>query len=96
MRYMVLAGVLAFALCAGVCEAEDGKVKNASTVITVKTVEEETESGAGLKHIGLGDNPEDRAEEPVAEVGVMSPGESYDENTGFPDVVESDSDMELQ
>lgn len=92
MKYMVLAGVLAFALCAGICEAEAGKVKDASTA----AVEEETENGTGLKHIDAGDNPEDRLEEPVTQVGIMNPGESYNDNTGLPDVTESDSDMELE
>jgi hypothetical protein len=88
MRYAVLAGALAFTLCAGVCEAEDGKVENASEAAVVT---EEAGSGAGLKHIDVGETPE----EPVTRVGVMSEGESYNSNTGFPDVVESDSEMEI-
>ncbi|MCX5678261.1 MAG: hypothetical protein NTY76_04040 [Candidatus Omnitrophica bacterium] len=89
MRYAVLAGALAITLCAGICEAEDGKVKNASAAAVIT---EETESGTGLKHIDTGDS----SEEPVTQVGTMGPGESYDENTGFPDVVESDSSMDTR
>jgi len=88
MKYAVLAGALAFTLCAGVCEAEEGKVDNASAPAVAT---EEIKSGSGLKHIDTGDN----LEEPVTQVGTMSPGESYDENTGVPNVTESDSEMEL-
>lgn len=97
MKYAVLAGALAFALCAGICEAEDGKVKAASTAVAAETAEfeEGTGNGTGLKNIDLGDDSEDRLEEPAAQVGIMSPGESYNENTGIPDVTESDSDMEM-
>jgi len=88
MKYMVLAGALAFSLCAGVCEAEDGKAQGSSGQTAVA---ESTGSGSGLKHIDLGDN----VEQNVDRVGVMEPGQSYDENTGMPDVVNSDGDMNL-
>ena len=89
MRYVILAGALAFTLCAGVCGAEDGATENASAGAAIT---EEAEGGTGLKHIDTGD----RAEEPVTQVGVMNPGENYDDNTGFPDVVESDSSMDSE
>lgn len=90
MKYVALAGALAFTLCAGVCEAEDGKAKDASgnTAVT-----QETSSSKGLKHIDLG---EDDYERPVTQMGTMSEGQSYGDNTGFPNTVESDSDMNLQ
>lgn len=93
MKYAVLMGALAFTLCAGVCEAEDDKTKNVSGAVATS---EETRGGTELKHIDVGDDSDTRAEEPVTQVGVMSPGESYNPNTGFPDVVQSDSDMDLR
>jgi len=85
---MVLAGALAFALCAGVCGAEDegDKISSGSMAAT-----QGTEDSAGFEDTDSGNKPV----EPDAEVGVMSPGQSYDENTGLPDTVESDSDMDL-
>lgn len=93
MKYAVLMGALAFMLYGGVCEAENGKVENAPVDAEVS---EEVEEGTGLRHIDVGDDSDSRVEEPVSQIGVMSPGESYDENTGLPDVVESDSSMEIQ
>lgn len=89
MKYMVLAGALAFSLCAGVCEAEDSKAQGASGQTAAV---EASGSRGGLKHIDLGDDHEDS----VNSVGTMSAGQNYDDNTGFPNVVKSDGDMNLQ
>ena len=90
MKYVVLAGVLAFTLCAGLCEAEDGKGKVENT--SGPTAAGKACNSTGLKHIDLGDDNE----RPVNQVGVMSPGQNYDDSTGFPNIVKSDSDMDLQ
>ena len=85
MKYVVLAGALAFALSTGICEAAGDKPKVApgSTAVSQESGEK-----IGSKHIDLG-------EEPVTSVGVMDKGQNYSANTGFPRVVKSDSDMEL-
>jgi len=87
MRYMALAGALAFALYAGICGAEDESDKSSSGAVAVTR---DAASPSNLKHIDLGDN----SQEPVTRVGVMDPGQSYDGSTGLPNVVESDSDMD--
>ncbi|GEM_PF-3738985 len=86
MKYVVSAIVLALVLCAGICSGADENVKVApdSTVVTQKT-----NTNAGVKNIDLG-------EEPVTRVGVMPQGQNYGGNTGFPSVVKSDGDMDLQ
>ncbi len=85
MKYVVLTGALALALCTGICEAADEKAKVTSDPAAVT---QKSDANGGLKHIDLGD-------EPVTRVGTMSEGESYSENTGFPNVVKSDGDMDI-
>ena len=85
MRYAILAGTLALAMSTGACEAADEKVNNSSEPAVVS---QKSDSDRGLKHIDLG-------EEPVTRVGVMSQGQNYGDNTGFPSVVKSDADMDL-
>jgi predicted nucleic acid-binding Zn-ribbon protein len=108
MKYVVLAGAIyLFVLCSGICEAvptEDKNVVGVSAVIQAQkeenisaapVVKEEVpgdkEADAEVKHI----DRENDDDQDVAQVGVMSPGQSYDENSGFPDVVDSDSSMDL-
>lgn len=89
MKYTVLAGALALTLCAGLCEAEDLKTTTAS--------KQDASSRAACNYstksrrIDLGDS----SGEPVSHIGVMSPGKNYDGNTGFPNIVNSDADMNL-
>ena len=108
MKYMVLAGVIYFfVLCAGICGAQDLKDESVSGTSAV-TQGQEDESVSGTSAVmqeAPGDEEADAGvvhldrvyddDQDVAQVGVMSPGQSYDENTGFPDVVPSDSNMEL-
>ena len=89
MKYVILAGALAFSLCTGVCEAEEGKAEGSSGQAGVVAV---SDSQKKLKHIDLGDDHEDT----VTSVGTMSEGQNYDGNTGFPNVVRSDGDMNLE
>lgn len=86
MKYLIWMLALALTLCVGVCKAEDAKV--VSTEGNVVVTEQEIDSEEGVKNI----DPDEEADR----MGAMSPGQSYDENTGLPDVVESDSDMDLQ
>ncbi len=90
MRSVALAGVLALALTAGVCGAEDYSNSDDAALQTKTAVAHESEEGAGIKHIDEGD-----VDTPVTRVGVMQDGQSYDDDTGMPDMVNSDSDMEL-
>ena len=108
MKYMVLAGAIyLFALCSGICGAEDlndESVSGASAVTqgqedesvsgasaVTQEVPGDEEADAGVAHLDrVYDDDQD-----VAQVGVMSPAQSYDENTGFPDVVPNDSDMDM-
>ena len=89
MKYVVLAGALAFSLCAGVCEAEETKMQGASGQAAATGAKA---SCGVLKHIDLGDDHE----ESITTVGTMSQGQNYDGNTGFPNVVKSDGDMNLE
>ncbi len=86
MKQFALAGVLTLALCAGDCMAIDDKTKASSEAAT--PAEQNNGSKRPLKHIDLG-------EEPVSTVGTMSQGQNYSENSGFPNVVQSDGDMEI-
>ncbi|MFH1190507.1 MAG: hypothetical protein V1682_07470 [Candidatus Omnitrophota bacterium] len=96
MRYAVLAGALAFVLCSGICYAEDAEAGNGTEAGAVAVVaEDESGSAAAGSDVGCHIDTEEGVEEPVDRVGVMSPGQSYDENTGLPDVVESDSSMDM-
>ena len=107
MKCMVMAGAIAFALCSGICEAEELKNEGVSgaSAVTQEQKEESVsaapavkqevsigkETAAEVKHL----DRENDDDQDVAQVGVMSPGQSYDESSGFPDVVKSDSDMDL-
>ena len=93
MKCMVLAGAIyLFALCSGICGAQDLNDESVSgTSAETQETPGDEEADAGVMHLDrVYDDDQD-----VAQVGVMSPGQSYDENTGFPNVVQSDSDMEL-
>lgn len=93
MKYMVLAGAIyLFVLCSGICGARDLNDESVSgTSAVTQEAPGDEEADAGVVHLDrVYDDDED-----VAQVGVMSPGQSYDENTGFPDVVPSDSNMDL-
>lgn len=89
MKYAILAGALAFVLCAGVCEAENGKMKSGSASAAANAA---PCCPSGTRHIDLGDDNE----KPVTSVGVMSEGQNYDGNTGFPNVVKSDANMNVE
>ena len=88
MKYIVLTGALAIALCTGACEAEDNKPKPDAQVAAGQAAQ----GASCLKHIDLGDSDE----KSVTSVGVMDAGQNYDASTGFPNVVKSDSDMDVQ
>lgn len=89
MKYAVLAGAMALTLYAGVCEAQDLKTKEAPD--QASTAQAQAPRSDKLKHVDLGEN----VEQNVSRVGVMPPGESYDEDTGIPDVTGSDQGMNL-
>ena len=94
MKYLILTGVLACALCAGVCGAEeDIKGKGASPASPAsQTVVFEEAGGSGERAIDTGPvknrYPNDGG---VDDSGAMPADESYDENTGLPNSVPSDS-----
>lgn len=89
MKYIALAGAIAFALTSGVCEAEEA-VKSNDSASQAKNVSQ------GPSKSGFPIHFNDDDDTPVTRVGVMSDGQSYDDNTGMPDMVRSDSDMDLQ
>ncbi len=93
MRYAVLAGALClFALYSGICEAEELKDES---VFGAPAIMQEDASDAATGVEGKYLDSEYDTDDSVAQVGVMSPGQGYDEDTGLPDVVEDDSSMEL-
>lgn len=96
MRYAFLISALSCAFClfTGLSDAEDAQNKKA----VAKTVVVDENPDSRIKHIDV-DEPSGGASE--KEYGVNSerpmPGwEEYDENTGLPDKVESDSWVEFE
>ncbi|MBN2453487.1 MAG: hypothetical protein JXB40_04420 [Candidatus Omnitrophica bacterium] len=80
MRCVVLAAAMLFALCANACSVENiGASSSEKRALAYDEVVSESED----------------AEEPVSRVGVMNPGQIYDGNTGFPNIVDSDADMDI-
>jgi hypothetical protein len=90
MRFLVLTGALACALCAAVYAEEDVKGKPASPA--GQTVVFEEAGGSGEREIETGPA---RSRQPndggVDDAGVMPSYETYDDTTGLPDYVPSDS-----
>ena len=89
VRYHVVIAVTALALSAGVCEAQDDRSPCAERAAR-------TDDSGGL----FGFNPfaprqartlRDNEGGGIDRMGTMSPGQSYDQNTGLPNVVPSDS-----
>jgi hypothetical protein len=95
MRGLVLTGALACALCAGAIAEED--IKGKPTDPASQTVIIEEADGTGQKAID--ESGQDRETRPndggVDESGAMPSDESYDENTGLPDRVPSDTEDQL-
>jgi hypothetical protein len=91
MRNMILAGAMMFALCANAVAEEDVKGKGASTA--GKTVIFEEAGGEGPRTIDAGGPARNKYPDDggVDDAGTMPPYESYDENTGLPDRVPSDT-----
>lgn len=93
MKYFILTGALVCVLCAGVYAEEDVKGKSANLASPAsQTVVFEEAGGSGEKAIETGPvrnrYPNDGG---VDDSGAMPPYESYDENTGLPNYVPSDS-----
>lgn len=90
MRYFYMIVVLTCAIFSNMpCDAEETKAKKETAQKTV-IVEE---GGVGGKHINVG-NTEDNSGRSESGVGAERPmptWETYDQNTGLPDVVPSDS-----
>lgn len=92
MKYLLLAGALMFGVSATFVCAEEAQKKTGTVV-----VEETAPSGAedNLKHIETG--PVSEADEaPSSRPRPMQEWESYDQNTGLPNVTESDAAFEYQ
>ncbi|MDD5422103.1 MAG: hypothetical protein WC592_05595 [Candidatus Omnitrophota bacterium] len=96
MKYVLLVLFAIFGLCAVPdCSAEEGGDK---TVAEEKT-SSESESEENMKPIDLGDEGERRADEGGCGVDnpqMMPPGDDVDENTGAPNIVESDTTGEIE
>ena len=72
-----------------------GHQQKKESVSDAPAVKQEAPSGTVTGVDGKHSDREDDTDEPVEKVGVMSPGQSYGENSGFPSVVQSDSDMDM-
>lgn len=94
MKYLCLVSVLVFGLWAGISAAEVVGDKPGAA----KTVVAEEKTGSQLKEIDVGGETTAVEEEGygVEERSQVSPGGTYDENTGLPNVVESDKTGELE
>jgi|GEM_PF-6590701 hypothetical protein len=95
MKNLIMTGVFACALCAGVFAEED--IKGEASHPAGQTVVFEEAGGAGAKTIDSGPSrstsyPNDGG---VNDSGAMPPYESYDPNTGLENVVPSDSSGEF-
>lgn len=93
MRNAILVAGIFFALCMNVCAEEETK-KDAVAKDKEPAAEENVK---GRKHIDVNLPPEDDTGKGSGEKerGVMEPYESYDENTGMPNVVKSDEEGNL-
>lgn len=95
MKHFVMTGVLAFALCSG-AYAENG-INSAASGTAAEEVTFEEAGGSGEKDI----EGDETAAGPqsygtgVNEAGVMPSYESYDDNTGLPNYVPSDTTGEI-
>lgn len=90
MKYFVLAGALACALCAGAFGAEED-IKGKSTDSASQTVVFEEAGGSGEREIDSGRPRRTAYPNDGGVAGTMPSDESYDENTGLPDYVPSDT-----
>ncbi|MDP2913766.1 MAG: hypothetical protein Q8N91_07190 [Candidatus Omnitrophota bacterium] len=96
MKYaFIVIYIIIFILCAtSFCGAEKKqKIEKPAAETAI-----EKDDSAKLKHIDTG---EDDGQVHEAEYGVnkpelMPPGQSYDENTGLPNIVESDAGGEIE
>jgi len=76
------------AQCGGCSEGSEGsEISGAANDEGSSGSEGETEEGMDAEVRSEGEN--------VDRVGVMEPGQSYDENTGMPDVVKSDEGADI-
>jgi hypothetical protein len=94
MRYVYLLVSMAFLASFNIGWAEESADKKAAAA---KTVVVEENPGQDLKQVDVGNNQPARPEEyGVDRPRVMPSWETNDENTGLPDVVESDKEGELE
>lgn len=100
MRYIVLTGILVSAFCAGAYaedEAKGGAANPAGHAIVIREA-----SGQGPKHLDPGSRTEGGPSDPASieygtgDDGLMEPQNTYDDDTGLPNSVPSDTYGELR
>lgn len=94
-RCLLVVGIFAFAISAVICEAAEEKA------CSTKDKEISGDPGSGILGINLFKprqaRPLGEDEGPgVSTMGVMPPGQTYDQVTGLPNIVKSDSLDEIQ
>jgi hypothetical protein len=95
MRGLLILGVLFFGLWVGTGNAEDSVQKAAAA----QGVGQDAPSNSEMKEIDTGSGSNEAVSEEdygVDQPGLMPEGEVYDENTGMPNVVPSDTEGELE
>lgn len=94
MKYLVIGCALLCICFAGVCRAEDAKGKVASDKVEVIKVGGEE----GMKHIDTsgGNAMEASSNWGLNKKRVMPPYQTYDQQTGMPNNVESDTAGEIK
>lgn len=89
MRYLSLVVAAIFVMWAGYCGAQD--TKNTAPVVGEKSDEMAVPADtAEDSDVG------EREDSGVGRENLMPPGQTYDENTGMPNTVESDTDGEIE
>ena len=93
MKYLCLVIVLVFGLWVGSCAADDAQKTTAA-----KTVVTEENPDSKMKEIDTGNGGGNPIKEGygVDQQRTMPAGQTYDENTGLPNTVESDKAGELE
>lgn len=96
MRYMFMAWILAFALCAAPVFAEEESQETAESGVEADEAEEASSDEPEDIYTGEEDERAPETEYGASRPDLMPPGESYDENTGLPNVTGSDTDGEIE
>lgn len=92
MKHISILITFACILISGLCDAQDSAKPQPKASQPIAQAQPEPRDLQDDDKANYDDTDKDR---PVTNVGVMHDGQSYDEEDGLPDMVDSDSDMEI-